>query len=137
MKLSVLILDDDGLSQIVLSRQFEALGHRAVIAPDIQAARARLDQARFHALVVDIHLGLESGLDFMAWVRGNRGWFTRLPVIAVTAMPDPALRERAMTAGANFFLNKPYTLDILDTTLRVLGLVSAIPLPDPEPYGLD
>ena len=43
---------------------------------------------------------------------------SRIPVIVITAFPDDRIRERALSAGAVGFLNKPFNTEGLLTCIR-------------------
>jgi FixJ family two-component response regulator len=48
-------------------------------------------------------------------------WFTaRMPIVMISGHSNYAMDARAKTAGANAFLNKPFTLSQLRTTVHQL-----------------
>lgn len=69
-------------------------------------------------LILDVHLGNASGLDFQQSLRDSDAM---VPVILVTAQPDIPMTVRAMKAGAVNFLSKPYDdaqiLDAVDEAI--------------------
>lgn len=57
------------------------------------------------AVFVDVHLGTqESGLDAIGQLRSR---FPFVPLIVITADPDPGLIGKALCKGANDFIHKP------------------------------
>jgi CheY-like chemotaxis protein len=65
----------------------------------------------FDIIISDYKLPGVSGLDFIARVRSEPRW-SDTPIIMITGH-GVSLKARAITAGANGFLSKPFTLDQL------------------------
>jgi FixJ family two-component response regulator len=66
-------------------------------------------------LITDVHLGGISGIQLQ---RRLAELGSRIPVIVITAFPDDRIRERALSAGAVGFLNKPFNTEGLLTCIR-------------------
>jgi FixJ family two-component response regulator len=66
-------------------------------------------------LITDVHLGGISGIQLQSRL-AELG--LRIPVIVITAFPDNLIRERALSAGAVGFLNKPFNTEGLLTCIR-------------------
>jgi DNA-binding response OmpR family regulator len=74
--------------------------------------------APYDAVILDIMLGHESGLDLLARVRAE-GLTT--PVLLLTALGNVHQRVRGLDAGADDYLAKPFALEELVARLRALG----------------
>jgi uncharacterized protein (TIGR02266 family) len=73
----------------------------------------------FDLLIVDIYLPVMDGETLISTLRGDPRW-ENLPTIAVSAGAQEA-KLRALRAGADFFLDKPFRLsDILYTMRRLV-----------------
>jgi uncharacterized protein (TIGR02266 family) len=73
----------------------------------------------FDAIITDIYLPVLDGIHVIEQIRNDERT-RRTPVIAVSA-GGPAARERAQSAGADFFLDKPMRLrQILDTMMTLI-----------------
>lgn len=83
-----------------------------------EEALAYLHRRQPAALITDIHLPGSSGFDLIGRVRAL--FSLRLPVIAVSADPDPDTPRRALQAGADAFFPKPYSPQQLCSTLEAL-----------------
>ena len=84
-----------------------------------KAALSRLRTDKIDLLIVDIYLPVMDGATLIRTIRKDPRWET-LPVIAVSAGAQEA-KQRALSAGADFFLDKPFRLsDVLDTMRRLL-----------------
>jgi uncharacterized protein (TIGR02266 family) len=75
----------------------------------------------FDALIVDIYLPVLDGASVIAQAREDERTRT-IPIIAVSAGGDSA-RQQALSAGADFFLDKPMRLrQIIDTMRQLMPL---------------
>lgn len=84
-------------------------------ALDLLAAEA------FDALILDIYLPVIDGVTVIERIRAQKG-LRSLPIIAVSA-GGSTVRENALHAGADFFLDKPMRLrQIIDTMRRLVSL---------------
>ncbi len=73
----------------------------------------RLDETS--CLITDVHLRGMSGLQLQNRLAAS-GY--AIPVIVITAFPDDRVRERALSAGAVCFLDKPFDKEDLLTGIR-------------------
>jgi two-component system chemotaxis response regulator CheY len=81
-----------------------------------------LAQARAHrpdALVLDVMMPGRDGLDVLRQIRQDPT-MGPLPIVVLTARADIAVEEEARAAGATAFLSKPFDIDDLTSTLRLL-----------------
>ncbi len=99
----VLIVDDEPHLRIMLSRFLSKAGWACAAAATRAETLDLLGREAFTHAVIDIHLGLESGLDVIRDVKA------RLPGARVLAMTGAVLGgpEAALLAGADAFLTKP------------------------------
>ncbi|MCB1774997.1 MAG: response regulator, partial [Gammaproteobacteria bacterium] len=122
----VLLVEDNAVNQAVAGEMLTELGCRYTLAEDGQKAVAAFREGDFDIVLMDCQLPV---LDGYAATRAIRDLELsdarpRTPVIACTAYAMNEDRERAMAAGMDDFLSKPYTLQ------QVHGIVSRwIPSP--------
>jgi two-component system chemotaxis response regulator CheY len=76
----------------------------------------------FDVAVVDWEMPRMNGLDFVQAVRRNRD-FADLKLLMVTTLNSPERVSEALEAGANDFLMKPVTKEMLQEKLQILGVV--------------
>ena len=101
----VSIIDDDESSRIAAESLVASLGYSALTFASAEAFLASGDLARTSCLITDIQLPGMSGLDLQDHLRAEGH---RLPVIFVTAYPEPKRQRRAEAAGALAFFEKPF-----------------------------
>jgi NtrC-family two-component system response regulator AlgB len=119
----MLVVDDEPHIRQTLKVALESMGHMAAEASDRTGALKKLDQTPFDALLVDLRLGPDSGIELMEQVLRDR---PNLAVVIITAHASIDLAVEAMRRGASDFLAKPFTpaqvRAVLERVSRVLGL---------------
>jgi two-component system KDP operon response regulator KdpE len=110
----VLVVDADPQSLRSLRINLSAHGYRVVLAADGGAAlRAAADE---HPDVIVLDLGLPD-MDGTDVIAGVRGW-TSVPIIVLTARTGAAETVRALDAGADDYVTKPFGMAELLARLR-------------------
>jgi CheY-like chemotaxis protein len=116
----VLVADDDPeictLIKAILSRG----PYDVTLCNDAESALVHLRKDEpYDILISDFMLPGISGIDLIAQVRKDAA--TRhMPIVMISGHSNYAMDERAKSAGANAFLNKPFTVQQLRTTVQVL-----------------
>ncbi|MGD0410402.1 MAG: sigma-54 dependent transcriptional regulator [Verrucomicrobiota bacterium] len=101
-----LVIDDDRTFRDAACLLIEEEGHYAQPAGCGRAALANLKEEDFDAVLLDVNLGSENGLDLLPQLlRGQ----ANLPVVMLTAQGSVDTAVEAMRRGAVDFLEKPFT----------------------------
>ena len=125
----VLVVDDDPQILRALRINLTAHGYQVLLASDGSAAlRAAADG---HPDVVVLDLGLPD-LDGVEVIEGLRGW-TTVPIIVLTARLGGAETVRALDAGADDYVTKPFGMAELLARLRAAVRRAAVSTVDGEP----
>ena len=108
LDLSVLVVEDNPVNQLVATGLLEALGVRVEIADDGEAAIDALKGDHGFALVLmDCRMPGIDGFDATRAIRAAEPAGERVPIIAMTASALEGERERCLDAGMDDFLTKP------------------------------
>ena len=110
----VAIIDDDESLRLALVGLVRSLGLEGRGYASAEAFLESGDAKRFAAVITDIQMPGMSGIELKQHLAGRR---CKLPVIMITARPDPSLEEKALTAGASAFLRKPFEAGVLISRL--------------------
>ncbi|MFP5022935.1 response regulator [Pseudonocardia phyllosphaerae] len=124
----VLVIDDDAQILRALRINLSAHGYTVLVA-DGGAAALRV-AADGHPDVVVLDLGLPD-LDGAEVIEGLRGWST-VPVIVLSARTDSGDKVRALDAGADDYVTKPFGMAELLARLRAAVRRSAVSAVDGE-----
>ena len=111
----ILVVDDMEFNRFHLRKILESEGFLVDTFGDGHSAWDQLRVERYDLVITDLRMPDLSGLDLLAKVRAER-----LPVgvIVLTAFGDPAEALRAMKAGADDFVAKPYEPDHLRLLIK-------------------
>jgi len=99
----LLVVDDDEDICNLLRSHFERLGFRVETACSLQQMRAQFGRFSFDAVLLDLHLGADDGLDGLPWILGQSP-FTKVFILTAGATVERAVD--AMKRGASGFVPK-------------------------------
>lgn len=125
--LDILLVEDDYINQLAVTRLLEQEGHQVTIASDGYTALDILshyqgdDQFPFNLILVDIHMPGLSGLETTARIRKMPPPIGTLPVVALTADVTVENIKNCYAAGIDKVLSKPIRLDEFT---QVIGEIS-------------
>ncbi|WP_114769976.1 response regulator transcription factor [Microvirga subterranea] len=113
--LLIVIVDDDQSAREATGDLVRALGFQAVefcSAADLLKSEER---GRMTCLIADVQMPGMNGLDLYLQLSASG---TPPPTVLMTAYRDEAMRERAVEAGVDFYLEKPLEADQLLACVR-------------------
>jgi len=112
----VLLVDSDVRSIYAISALLDEQGLQVVPATTSTEALERFDEDAFDLAFVDMALPNNDGPALIRQLRNDYG--CQVPIVALAAGADPAVREQSITAGADDFLFKPVESTKLVELLR-------------------
>jgi two-component system response regulator MprA len=113
----VLVVDDDEGVTSVVERALRRQGYEVATANSADAALQMLDTFRPSAVVLDILMPGTDGLTFCRQVRTER---PEIGILMVTAKDAAADQITGLDAGADDYLVKPFSLQVLEARLRAV-----------------
>jgi two-component system chemotaxis response regulator CheY len=121
--LRALVVDDSRTVRLLISQALTELGMDVLQAGHGQEALERLQQnPDVDLLLVDWNMPVMNGLDFIRAVRSQPS-FDALRILMVTTETETAQVTRALEAGANEYLMKPFTKEVLTAKLSLLDMI--------------
>ena len=112
MKHCILVVEDNPLNRELLCDWLEVEGYEVWSATDLKASYEVFSKRLPDAVLLDINLGAENGLDLLVWMR-QKPETREIPVIAVTAHALVAEQEGILRAGCRACLSKPINFEKL------------------------
>ena len=110
----------------LLEQALHEEGHQVVVARDGRQGFDFASASRFDVIVLDVML---PGMDGMTLARRLRQNHNQTPVLMLTARDAPADIVKGLDSGADDYLTKPFSIDILLARLRAVSRRGAIPRP--------
>ncbi|WP_170156803.1 hybrid sensor histidine kinase/response regulator [Roseimicrobium gellanilyticum] len=106
--LSVLLVEDGRVNQLVATRMLEDRGHAVTVASNGREALDMFAQESFDAVVMDVHMPELNGFETTSAIREiERASGGHIPIIAMTANAMMGDRERCLAAGMDDYVSKP------------------------------
>jgi len=115
----VLVVDDEPNILETISFVLEMEGFRVATAEDGEEALAQIAALRPPVVVLDAMMPRRDGFDVCRTIKADPV-LAGVHVVMLTAMGQKADRERALAAGADHFMTKPFDEEELLALLRRL-----------------
>lgn len=116
---TVLVVDDNADTRVVMRWMLERWGYQVVEASDGREAYERAVEHRPDLVVMDLSMPVADGYEAIRAIR-SREEFAGLPVIAVTAFDRAIARDGAEAAGFDHYLSKPIDFNRLEVLAEKL-----------------
>jgi len=113
----ILVVEDDKLVARAVKRGLEAEGYAVDVALDGVEGEWLAQENPYDALVLDVMLPRLAGDELCTRLREAGNW---TPILMLTARSGAAEEARALDAGADDFLAKPFSYLVLVARLRAL-----------------
>jgi two-component system chemotaxis response regulator CheY len=119
-----LVVDDSRAMRTILSSMLAELGFVVVEAKD---GREALDRLKAHPDVklalVDWNMPEMDGLEFVKVVRALPAW-DAVRIVIVSTETERAQMYKVLTAGADEYVMKPFTKDVVEGKLKLIGVLT-------------
>lgn len=113
----ILVVDDDTRLRELLKTFLSRSGFRVSTAMHAAEARQHLDALDFDAIVLDVMMPGQTGLDFAAELRQTND----VPILMLTAMGEPKDRIAGLEKGVDDYLPKPF--EVRELLLRIQNVL--------------
>ena len=120
-KLSVMLVEDHQVNQMLATTLLKKWGHEVVLAENGQIAVDLFPTRRWDIVLMDMQMPVMNGLEAAALIRSSEPAGTRVPIIAVTANAMESDREATKAAGMDDHLAKPFNSAALADILARYG----------------
>jgi DNA-binding response OmpR family regulator len=123
-QMHILIAEDEARMAQLLRSAFVEEGHTVAVAADGVSAVEFAQASQFDVIVLDVMLPRLDGLQV---VRRLRELKDQTPVLMLTARDTPSDIVRALDGGADDYLTKPFSFEILLARVRSVSRRGRIP----------
>lgn len=115
--LKALIVDDEVDICFLLSGILKQKHLKPAFVNNLASARESLKQDTPSILFLDNHLPDGFGLDFIQYVKTN---YPDVKIVMITAHDGLMERKKAQAGGADLFISKPFTREVIDYAIKKL-----------------
>jgi CheY-like chemotaxis protein len=133
--LRVLLAEDNAVSQLLVAKMLERMGHTVTCVDDGRKALEAASAGAFDVVLMDMHMPVMDGLQATKRIRELGVAAAHVPVIALTA--DALIEHRPMYEGAGLtdFLTKPVDPGALRAALDQIHVsLEAAPFAQPATF---
>jgi two-component system chemotaxis response regulator CheY len=109
---------------MILGRTLNRFGYEVCSAANGREALAMIGDQRLDlsVILVDWNMPEMNGLDFVKSIRADPR-YSQVPLMMVTTETEIEQMYQALEAGANEYVMKPFTDDVIADKLRLLGVL--------------
>jgi DNA-binding response OmpR family regulator len=122
--MQVLVVEDERRMAELLERTLREEGHQVVLASDGREGFEIARSSTFDVIVLDVML---PGMDGLAVARKLRECHNQTPVLMLTARDAATDIVHGLDSGADDYLTKPFSIEVLLARLRSVSRRGAIP----------
>jgi CheY-like chemotaxis protein len=118
---NVLLVEDHDDTRFVMSKLLTLCGHYVVVAENFACAAQLLTHLKFDVLVSDLGLPDRDGLELPSVAKKHQPLKMS---VALTARSSQEDRQKALQAGFDHFMTKPFDFPRLRSLLNAESLIS-------------
>lgn len=119
IKKHILVVDDEQMLRKLYQALLETYGYTSEIAVNSDDAWTKLGQADYDTVLLDYQMHGVNGLTFLQCIKQQ---YPLLPVVMITGHTDEHIRSKALKAGAQACLYKPFDCKEFERVLsRMVG----------------
>jgi two-component system chemotaxis response regulator CheY len=117
-----LLVDDSRVIRAIVNRAMQELGFATEEAGDGQDALNRLKQGPApNVMLIDWNMPGLNGLELVQAIRANSEW-NDIRLIMITSENEIGRVRNALQAGADEYIMKPFTKDMIQEKLTLVGI---------------
>jgi two-component system chemotaxis response regulator CheY len=121
--MKALVIDDSRAMRVILSGMLRQLGFDVV---DAENGRVGLDRLRamgqVNLILVDWNMPEMNGFEFLQTVRAGRA-YDDVRIMMVTTETEMSQMQKALSSGANEYVMKPFTREVIQEKLEMMGVL--------------
>ncbi len=122
----ILAVDDDPQIQKLVTVNLQARGYAVQVARTGEETIDLFREGQFDLILLDLVLPGISGIDVCRWIRQQ----SDVPIVVLSAHEDEELKVRALDAGADDYVTKPFSQEEMMARVRAVLRRSNLNAPD-------
>ncbi|MHB1959585.1 MAG: response regulator [Acidobacteriaceae bacterium] len=120
-----MVVDDSRTIRIILTKMLSELGFEVCPAGDGKEAleAAEREKGAFSVIMADWNMPEMNGLELVKRLRSDPR-LASVPIVMITTETETRQVMAALEAGANEYVMKPFSRDIIADKLRLMGVIA-------------
>ena len=115
--LRVLVAEDNATNRKIIDQLLSKAGHEVILASDGEEALDLYESADPDLAILDFNMPHRTGIEVIKAIRMMEAPGRRIPAMILSASVTPEARERAIAAGADEFVGKPFNAAMLVSSI--------------------
>lgn len=115
--MKILVVDDDKTTRKILGLYLKSKGFDVAYAENGLEAIEKLGTEKVNLVMTDLNMPYMDGLELTRTLRKDPD-LSHVPILVVTTEADPEEKARAFDAGANGYLVKPVSADMVSDNIK-------------------
>jgi two-component system chemotaxis response regulator CheY len=115
--MKILVVDDCATTRKLLGFYLKSQGYEVVTAENGLDAIEKVGMENVNLVLTDLNMPYMDGIELIKSLRADPA-SADLPVVMVTTEADPEEKERAFKAGANDYMIKPVTAEMVAQSIK-------------------
>jgi len=115
--MKILVVDDDRTTRKILGLFLKSKGFEVAYAENGLDAVEKLGRENVNLVMTDLNMPYMDGLELTRTLRANPV-LKRIPILMVTTEADEEEKRKALEAGANGYLIKPVTAEMVAENIK-------------------
>ncbi len=116
----ILVVEDDLVSQRVLSARLEINGYEVITAQDGEEGLGKARKENPDLVILDLMLPKMTGYEVCRMLKFDDK-YKEIPIVILSSLDQQDEREKAIKAGADAYFIKPFDLELL--LVKIKGFI--------------
>lgn len=117
--MKILLADDNTAFGVLATALLGGHGYEVLVRENGKEAWEALEAEGADLAILDINMPVMNGLELLAKMRGDDR-FKKMPVLMLTVRSEAETQEQGYDAGADDYLPKPFSNDVLLARIKAL-----------------
>jgi two-component system chemotaxis response regulator CheY len=113
----IMVVDDCQTTRKLLGHYLKTRGYSVVLAENGLDALEKLGASPVNLIMTDLNMPYMDGIELIKTLRADPTW-SEIPILMVTTENDSIEKEKALNVGANGYVVKPVTGDVIAQNIK-------------------
>lgn len=117
--MKIMVVDDCKTTRKLLGHYLKSRGYQVVFAENGLDAMEKLVRESVNMIMTDMNMPYMDGMELIKTLRSDSTW-SEIPILMVTTENDGMEKERALELGANGYIVKPVSGEVIAHNIKLI-----------------